>query len=128
MEATRWIAVALIGVIASLGLTACGGGEQDNTLTSLVSATKFFRFDPDTINVPFDKEAVFTFDNRDTREHNFTTSVFVDRDNLVSVDVAPGENRQIRFRVTERPGPGFLSFYCRFHQGQGMQGKIKLVT
>lgn len=128
MGAMRWMRVGLVGVLAVFSMSACGGdGDDDESLTSGVVATEMFRFEPDTINVRFNQEAVFTFENDDTREHNFTTSVFVDRDNLVSVDVAPGDDKQVRFTVTERPRDGFLSFYCRFHQNQGMNGRILLL-
>ena len=128
MGRTRWIGVALVAALGVFCLSGCGGGgDDDDTITSGVVATKFFRFDPDTINVAFNQEAVFTFSNEDSRDHNFTTSVFVDRDNLVSVDVPAGQNKQVRFTVTERPRDGFLRFYCRFHQAQGMNGTIRLL-
>jgi plastocyanin len=68
----------------------------------------------------------FSFENEDNREHNFTlTFVFVDPDNFLSVDVPAEQSRTVRFTmVRDRPRDGFLTFYCRFHQQEGMQGRI----
>ena len=128
MGARRWIASALVAVVGVLGLAACGGGGGDNaTLPGEVKATKFLRFDPDHFNVRFNRDTSFTFKNTDSREHNFTLSyVFTDVDNFVSVDVPAGQSKEVRFTVKDRPKAGYLTFYCRFHQNQGMSGKIKL--
>ena len=133
MRGKRWLAYALIGVVATLGLGACGGnGEEKQEVTGLLAAADVGgvpRFEPTTVYVRFGQEAAFTYQNKDEkREHSFTLPfIFVDKDNFLSVDVPPGQSRTIRFPVRERPRDGFLSFYCRFHQGEGMQGKIRFV-
>ena len=110
-------------------LSACGGGSDESTrLPGEVTTTDRLRFDPDEFTVRFDRETSFTLVNDDNREHNFTlTYVFVDADNFVSVDVRPGETADVTFTVKERPPSGStFTFYCRFHQAQGMSGKIRV--
>jgi plastocyanin len=128
MRGRRWLTIALVGVLAVFGLGACGGGGGDKALTGLVKANEDHRFDPDEINVRFNRQATFTFQNEDKKvAHNFTlTAIFTDPDHFLTVDVAPGQTEQIKFTVSQRPRDGFLSFYCRFHQSEGMQGRIKV--
>ena len=128
MGARRCIASALVAIMGVFGLAACGGGGGDTGLPGTVSATKFLRFDPDHFNVRFNRDTSFTFRNTDSREHNFTLSyVFTDVDNFVSIDVPAGQSKDVRFTVKDRPAAGFLTFYCRFHQNDGMSGRIKLI-
>jgi len=127
--AWRRLAVAVAGVVAVGGLSACGGGGDDGgtSLPGEVKTTSRLRFDPGEFTVRLDRETSFTLVNEDDdREHNFTlTFVFVDADNFVSVDVAPGQTAEVTFTVKERPPAGTtFTFYCRFHQSQGMSGKI----
>lgn len=133
MRAKRWVTTALIGVIATLGLGACGGGEKTPALGrtgDLVAkdVDGVPLFEPTEVQVRLNQETRFTFQNQDDkREHNFTlTFVFVDADNFVSVDVPSKQTKDVRFTVKERPRDGFLTFYCRFHQAEGMQGRIKI--
>ncbi len=131
MRAKRWVTTAMIGVIAVFGLGACG--EDDNAdergalARGVVATTKAGepRWQPEELEAQLNQEVSFSVTNEDDREHNFTlTHVFTDPDNFVEVDVPPQQSRSVRFTIRERPRDGFLSFYCRFHQAQGMQGKI----
>ena len=131
MRAKRWVTTAMIGVIATFGLAACGGGDDDEpSLGRGLVATSHDgdpRFDPDEVQVRLNQEVSFSMENEDDREHNFTlTHVFVDADNFLTVDVPANQSRSIRFTVRDRPRDGFLTFYCRFHQAEGMQGRIQL--
>ncbi len=131
MRAKRWVTTALIGVIATFGLAACGEGDNEDERGAL-SRGVVARSDagepvwePEELEARLNQEVSFSVTNEDNREHNFTlTHVFTDPDNFVNVDVPAGEARPVRFTIRERPRDGFLSFYCRFHQAQGMQGKI----
>jgi len=127
MRGRARLASLLAVAIAVFALSACGGnGDEDPPGT--VKATNQFRFDPDSITVRFDRETILSFKNEDkNRTHNFTLSyVFTDLDNFVNVDAKPGEIKEVKFTVTERPAAGFLTYYCTYHQGQGMQGRISL--
>ena len=132
MEGRRrlhWLATALVGVVAGVGLGACGDGDDDGGAGRLaeLTATDMLRFDPEEFTVPFDQEYSFTFVNDDDERHNFTLShVFVDEDSFVNVDVEPNGTAEVSFTVRERPRDGFLTFYCRYHQSQGMAGRITL--
>jgi plastocyanin len=124
----RRLAVLTVIALAVVGLTACGGSSNKPKELSVLQTTNELRFKPDSFKVRFNQETVFTLQNTDkSRTHNFTlTEVFVDPDHFVSVDVPPGQTRQVKFTVTQRPAPGFFTFYCRFHQGSGMSGRITL--
>lgn len=128
MGARRVVVAGLVGVLMAVGLGACGGngGSEKADLT----ANKFMRFDPDQLSARLNRQMTLTFRNADSsRQHNFTLSyVFTDptQTQNVSVDVAPGQTKDVTFTVTERPQTGFLTFYCRFHQAEGMSGRIKI--
>jgi plastocyanin len=125
------MAAALVAVSGSLGLVACGNGDDvPPAIGGDLIANRFLRFEPDEFSVRLDSQVSFVFENRDSREHNFSLPyVFVDEFTQLSVDVAGGESAEVRFTVRERPPKGveFLSFYCRFHQSEGMQGKIRVL-
>ena len=125
----HWLATAVVGMVAVVGLGACGGGDDNGGGGRIgeLSVTNLLRFDPDEFEVPFDREFSFTFTNDTDERHNFTLShVFVDLDNFVNVDVEPESSTQVTFTVKERPRDGFLTFYCTYHQSQGMSGRITL--
>jgi plastocyanin len=127
MKGTARLAGLLVVAISVVALTACGGGGGDE-VPGTVKATSNFRFDPDSVTVRFDRETILTFKNTDkTRTHNFTLSyVFTDLDNFVNVDAKPGETKEVKFTVKNKPASGFLTYYCTYHQGQGMHGRIKV--
>ena len=129
MGGRRWGSMALLGVIATVGLSACGGGgddEGESVSRSGVVANDMFRFDPDEFTIDLNEEVEFQLVNEDDdRQHNFSiSSVFTDVDSALSVDVPPDDEREVRFTVRERPRDGFLTFFCRFHQSEGMHGRI----
>jgi len=128
MKGTARLASVLVVALSAFALSACGGGGGGKDVPGTVKATSNFRFDPDSITVRLGHETIFTFKNTDkTRTHNFTLSyVFTDLDNFVNVDAKPGESKDVKFTVKDKPPAGFLTYYCTYHQGQGMQGRIKL--
>jgi plastocyanin len=123
------LAAVLASAVAVVGLGACGdGGGGGGVGLNELTATNMLRFEPDQFQVPFEREFSLTFTNNDNQRHNFTLShVFVDLDNFVNVDVEPGESKLVSFTVRERPRDGFFTFYCRYHQSQGMSGRITLI-
>ncbi len=125
----RPLAALLAAVVMAVGLGACGG-DSDSSAVGLgeLTTNRFFRFEPDEFEVRFDRETSFTLVNNDSRKHNFTLSyVFVDLDNFVNVDVEPNSTANVTFTVKERPRDGFFTFYCRYHQSEGMSGRIRVV-
>ena len=129
-RAWRGLAAVVVGAVATMALVACGGGSEEGTeLPGVVETLGTLRFDPDGFTVRLNRETSFTLENNDNREHNFTlTYVFVDADNFVTVDVKPGATAEVVFTVKEAPATGTFTFYCRFHQSQGMSGKITVRT
>lgn len=125
----HWLATAVVGMVAVVGLSACGGGDDDGGGSGLgeLTTTDMLRFEPDELEVPFEREFSFLLRNEDDERHNFTLShVFVDEANFVNVDVEANGTAEVSFIVRERPRDGFLTFYCRYHQSQGMSGRITL--
>ncbi|HVL65388.1 MAG TPA: cupredoxin domain-containing protein [Actinomycetota bacterium] len=75
-------------------------------------------FQPETLEVPADETVTIELANKGRFPHNFT---IVDRD--ISVTVEPMGSSVVQF---ETPKSGTLDFYCEFHRGQGMTGKIRV--
>jgi plastocyanin len=129
MRRRQWASIGLITVLAIVGLSGCGGNGDDEEGID-IKATKFLRFDPDELRTSLNRETLYVFQNEDdSREHNITIPfIFVDAEltRPVSVDVPSGQTKDVTFTVRERPRDGFLAFYCRFHQAEGMVGRIRL--
>ncbi len=130
MVRRRSLTAGLLVVVMAVGMSGCGGGDESGPKPDLV-ATKLLRFEPDELNAPFNRQVTWSFKNNDDdRQHNFTLPfVFTDpatKTQNVSVDVRPGQTVDIVFTVTERPREDFLTFFCRFHQADGMNGRIRL--
>jgi len=119
------IAVAIALAAALALIVACGGDEEAGNTgaedggparqTVPVTATDF-SFSPGTLTVqardPFD----FVLTNVGNASHTFTI------DELdVDAEIAAGEETIVAVTSSDS---GEFSFYCRFHRGQGMQGKI----
>ena len=124
----RALVSLLTAAVAVVALSACSS-SSDSDVPGTVKATNQLRFDPPTLKVRLNAETIVTFKNTDkSRVHNFTISyVFTDLDNFVNVDAKPGEIKDVKFTVKDRPASGYLTFYCTYHQGRGMQGRIKVV-
>lgn len=119
----RMIVGGVLGVVMVLGTAACGGGNgDDGARTADVTMEENFRYDPNRLEIGLDREETFTFFNSDDVVHNVTVS-FLD----VDVDVAPGERGAVTIpAVAEVPRDGFFTFYCKYHQTEGMSGRINI--
>jgi plastocyanin len=131
MGGKRWVLFTLIGLLCTVGLAGCGDGDDDEDVVGLVKATEMSRFVPDTLSARVGEEVNFTLQNDDEdRQHNVTVSFILipPEMNPLSVDVGPKQTRTVRFTINQRPpgGANFLTFFCRFHQAEGMQAKINL--
>jgi plastocyanin len=123
----RITVVSAVALAAAL-IFACGGDEEPDyggdqtgdgsagTGQTFEVTADDFSFSPDTMSAaprePF--EVVLT--NNGNASHTFTIDEFD-----VDAEVAAGEKETISVAPTES---GAFSFYCRFHQGQGMEGVI----
>ena len=109
------------------GAVTLGGGEERPELV----ATNFV-FEPKKFSVKQDEEVTFTIKNDSDTEHNFSVS-YLDIDE----DIPAGESKDITLTATEVPEGAdlanlpddtpFYYFFCKYHQGDGMQGQM-LVT
>lgn len=110
-----------------MGMAACGGGSDG--LTADVKMDNTLRYDPSSLEINMNEESTFTFVNRDNVVHNITVPGLSNdiEFNAIEVDVEPGQRGTLRLpAVTEAPRDGFFLFYCKFHQSQGMSGRIKI--
>jgi plastocyanin len=129
MTGKRFLVYALVGVMAMVGLAGCGGGDDDDErAVGLVKTNKFLRFDPDRVPARVGQETTFTLQNDDDKQHNITINEVVTEPELnpISVDVGPKQTRAVRFTIRQQPRQDFLTFFCRFHQSEGMQGRLTL--
>jgi plastocyanin len=115
-KGARVIVSGLLSLSMVLGLAACGGGGGDE-LTADVTMDDTLRYDPKELEVNLNEETTFTLLNKDDTVHNIT----------VPADVQPGTRGTLKLpKVTEAPRDGFFLFYCKYHQTQGMSGRLKI--
>lgn len=115
----------LLSLAMVLATAACGGG--DSGPQGDVSMNDTLRYSPNKIEINLDEETTFTFVNRDNVVHNVTVPGLSNdiEQNAIDVDVAPGGRGTLKLpKVTQVPRDGFFLFYCKYHQTQGMSGKI----
>ena len=127
-KGARVIVSGLLSLSMVLGLAACGGGGGDE-LTADVTMDDTLRYDPKELEVNLNEETTFTFLNKDDTVHNITVPALSNdiEQNAIEVDVQPGTRGTLKLpKVTEAPRDGFFLFYCKYHQTQGMSGRLKI--
>ena len=128
MRARKMVLGGLMVVLLP-GLGACGGGGGDDRTADVSIKDNVLRFEPNQLEIDLNKEQTFTFINRDDTVHNFTAPGIA-RDteqNPVEMDIQPGERVSIKIpAVTSAPRDGFFLFYCKYHQTEGMSGRLKI--
>ncbi len=128
---TRKLVVGGLVVMSLLGLSGCGGGDDDERLTADVTVADedVLAFEPNELEINLNEETTFTFLNDDDLVHNITVpAIFVnDVQNPVDVDLPRGQRVSVKIpAVAEVPRDGFFLFYCKYHQTQGMTGRITI--
>ena len=116
-----------VGALMIMGMAACGGGGDG--LTADVTMNDQLRFDPTSLEINLNEDNTFTFVNRDNVVHNVTVPGLSNdiEQNAIEVDVEPGQRGTLKLpKVTTAPRDGFFLFYCKYHQTQGMSGRIKI--
>ena len=124
----KTIISGFLGLTMTFGLAACGGGGGDE-LTADVTMDETLRYDPNSLELNLNEETTFTFLNKDNKVHNITVPGLSNdiEQNAVEVDVAPGQRGTLKLpKVTTAPRDGFFLFYCKYHQTQGMSGRLKI--
>ena len=124
----RAVLSGLLAMSMVLAMAACGGGGG-NKLTADVNMDDTLRFDPNELKINLNEETTFTFLNKDNKVHNITVPALSNdiEQNAIDVDVQPGQRGTVKLpKVTQAPRDGFFLFYCKYHQTQGMSGKLKI--
>jgi plastocyanin len=127
----KWARTAVsgfVGLAMVFGMAACGGGDGDK-LTADVTMDETLRYDPNELEINLNEESTFTFLNDDNKVHNITVPGLSNdiEQNAIEVDVEPGQRGTLKLpKVTTAPRDGFYLFYCKYHQTQGMSGRLKI--
>ena len=117
-----------LGLAMTFGMAACGGGGGDE-LTADVTMDDTLRYDPSSLEIDLNTESTFTFLNKDNEVHNITVPALSNdaEQNPIEVDVQPGQRGTLKLpKVTTAPRDGFFLFYCKYHQTEGMSGRLKI--
>ena len=128
----KWGKAVVSGLLAltmTFGMAACGGGGDDDELTADVTMDETMRYDPDELEMNLNEETTFTFLNKDDEVHNVTVPALSNdiEQNAIEIDVQPGQRGTLKLpKVTTAPRDGFFLFYCKYHQTEGMSGRIKI--
>jgi plastocyanin len=116
-------------VVASLLLVLASGCAQqfDRTTASQSGGGQNvqvdmagFAFRPITVAAKADVALTVKVRNRDVQHHTFTV------DGGLDVEVAPGEETTVS--VPARPAETNTYYFCRFHESDGMKGKVSHLT
>lgn len=129
MRARRAVLGGLI-VVMLLGLVGCGSDSDDDnvlggrgTADLVITDDKAPFYDHSTLKMPLDREITFTVFNDAKDRHNIVIPAFD-----IDMDIAPGETVSVKIpAVKEAPRDGFFSFYCKYHQAEGEQGRIEIL-
>lgn len=128
--------------VGTLALAACGssddnsssssssgsaGGAYGSSKTSTASSSDGSSeikvgmvdnsFEPATITGKAGSTVKVELENKGQREHNFVVD-----SQKISKDVEPGEDGTVSVKI---PDSGSVEFYCEYHKGLGMVGKLK---
>ena len=130
MRARKLVVGGLV-VVSLLGLSGCGGGDDDERLTADVTVADedVLAFEPKELQINLNEETTFTFLNDDDLLHNITVpAIFVNQvQEPVDVDLPSGQRISVKIpAVAQAPRDGFFLFYCKYHQTQGMSGRLKI--
>jgi plastocyanin len=77
-------------------------------------------FEPATITGKPGSTVKVELKNNGQREHNFVVD-----SQKISKDVEPGEDGTVSVKI---PASGTVEFYCEYHKGLGMVGKLKAAS
>jgi plastocyanin len=140
-----WIAAAIVLGIASIVLVAsCGGGDGDGesseggtTTIGDVSANNHGAkdvsgeskveveldddyFEPTVLEGTPGQRITLELKNEGGSEHNLTIGEL-----MIDQDVEPGDEAEVEVTF---PDSGTLTFFCKYHRGQGMAGAFRVAS
>ena len=126
----RAVVSGLLSLVMVVGMAACGGGDDDElTADVTMSESERLRYEPNELEVRLNEETTFTFLNKDDQVHNITVPGLSNdiEQNAIELDVQPGQRGTLKLpKVTTAPRDGFFLFYCKYHQTEGMSGRLKI--
>jgi plastocyanin len=128
VRARKTVGAGLI-VVTSLGLVGCGSSDKDPNADVKIKREATKRFDPDELQITLNRETSFSFYNDDDTVHNVTIPAMFTDDKQTNIDVDIPKGQRISITIpaqTEAPRDGFWLFYCKYHQAQGMTGRITI--
>jgi plastocyanin len=112
-----------------MGLVACGGGGDDNVLGGRGTADLVIVddkppfYDNGTLKLRLNQEVSFTIFNDGKQTHNIVIPAFD-----IDMDIPSKQSVTVKIpAVSQPPRDGFFSFYCKYHQSQGEQGRIEIM-
>jgi plastocyanin len=138
-----WIAAAIVLGIASIVLVAsCGGGDDESseggtTTVGDVSANDHGAkdvsgeskveveldddyFEPTVLEGTPGQRITLELKNEGGSEHNLTIGEL-----MIDQDVEPGDEAEVEVTF---PDSGTLTFFCKYHRGQGMAGAFRVAS
>lgn len=110
------LAVALVSVAGCRTPESSKEAEPHGESQAATVETLDYRFSPRTIELERGKAATITVRNEGQVSHTFSSD-----DAPIDVVVKPREHRDVTFTPA-----GQVSFFCRFHQADGMKGVLCL--
>ena len=128
MRVRKAVGAGLI-VVTSLGLVGCGSSDKDPNADVKIKREATKRFDPDELRISLNEETSFSFYNDDDTVHNVTIPAMFtdDKQTNIDVDIPVGQRVSVKIPAqTQAPRDGFFLFFCKYHQTQGMTGRLKV--
>ena len=129
-KGVRAVVSGLLSLVMVLGMAACGGGDDDElTADVTMDESERLRYEPNELEINLNEETTFTFLNKDDQVHNITVPALSNdiEQNPIELDVQPGQRGTLKLpAVATPPRDGFFLFYCKYHQTEGMSGRIKI--
>ena len=122
----RTLAVASIAFVLVLIAAACGGGSGSNSSSPESGGSASgkievemddYYFEPKVIRGAPGDTVTLELKNEGSVEHNFELE-----SQGIDQDVEPGGEAEVDITI---PESGSVEFYCKFHESQGMEGKIE---
>ena len=116
--------------LLTVGLTACGSGDDDSSTSEAAPAAeevdgvavtiKTFDFQPDPLTV--EAGTTITFENQDSINHSVTPGTREQAEpELFDEGVMEAKGDTYELTLDE---PGTYAYFCKFHPGEGMTAEI----
>jgi plastocyanin len=143
VERWRWIVVlALVGLASIVLVASCGGGDDESseggtTTIGDVAANNHGAkdvsgeskveveldddyFEPTVLEGTPGQRITLELENEGDNEHNLTIEEL-----MIDQDVEAGDGAEVEVTF---PDSGTLTFFCKYHRGQGMAGAFRVAS